>query len=273
VAAPQWPHAAVIDQSPPPGARIPASGQVELTIANWPFEAQVRQPDKPLSSLKLPPSAATSWNKFELCFVLNPMSYPNRAVAFANGSAISALISAAVLTALMAIFSATLARPLAAQDPQSKKPTDLNAGISVSEQATAKELGLPIYPGAKLHKDSSDDSAAANLGLWGGSFGFKLVALKLESGDSPEKIAAFYRKALGKYGPVLDCGNPVANKNQENDKSTKLTCGDDKPEAGVQLFKVGSKEKQHIVEIKPAASGSSFQLLYLEARGFDHESS
>jgi beta-lactam-binding protein with PASTA domain len=34
VAAPQWPHAAVIDQSPAPGARIAASSQVELTVAN-----------------------------------------------------------------------------------------------------------------------------------------------------------------------------------------------------------------------------------------------
>ena len=34
VAAPQWPHAAVIDQSPPPGSRVAASASVELTIAN-----------------------------------------------------------------------------------------------------------------------------------------------------------------------------------------------------------------------------------------------
>ena len=34
VAAPQWPHAAVIDQTPAAGARLYASTQVELTIAN-----------------------------------------------------------------------------------------------------------------------------------------------------------------------------------------------------------------------------------------------
>jgi eukaryotic-like serine/threonine-protein kinase len=34
VSAPQWPHGAVIDQTPAPGARIVASAQVELTIAN-----------------------------------------------------------------------------------------------------------------------------------------------------------------------------------------------------------------------------------------------
>jgi hypothetical protein len=34
VTAPQWPHGAVIDQSPMGGARIPASATIELTVAN-----------------------------------------------------------------------------------------------------------------------------------------------------------------------------------------------------------------------------------------------
>jgi beta-lactam-binding protein with PASTA domain len=34
VTAPQWPHGAVIDQSPPAGSRIPSSSTIELTIAN-----------------------------------------------------------------------------------------------------------------------------------------------------------------------------------------------------------------------------------------------
>jgi eukaryotic-like serine/threonine-protein kinase len=34
VAAPQWPHGAVIDQTPAGGSRLPASSTIELTIAN-----------------------------------------------------------------------------------------------------------------------------------------------------------------------------------------------------------------------------------------------
>jgi beta-lactam-binding protein with PASTA domain len=34
VAAPQWPHGTVIDQSPLAGTRLSAGGEVELTIAN-----------------------------------------------------------------------------------------------------------------------------------------------------------------------------------------------------------------------------------------------
>jgi beta-lactam-binding protein with PASTA domain len=33
VSAPQWPHGAVIDQAPTPGARVAASTIVDLTIA------------------------------------------------------------------------------------------------------------------------------------------------------------------------------------------------------------------------------------------------
>jgi len=199
------------------------------------------------------------------------MSYPNRVVAAANSSLVSAIVFAALLLG----FAVAEPRPVAAQDDQSKKSTDLNAGIKISGQATAKDVGLPMYPGAKPQKDSKDDSSAANLGLWGGAFGLKLVVLKLETADAPDKVAAFYRRALAKYGPVLDCSNVPANKQQdqaqEKNKSSNLTCGEDKPDAGGQLFKSGSKEKQHIVAIKTSAAGSDFQLVYLEARGEDNE--
>jgi beta-lactam-binding protein with PASTA domain len=34
VSAPQWPHGAVIDQTPLAGQRIPAASTIELTVAN-----------------------------------------------------------------------------------------------------------------------------------------------------------------------------------------------------------------------------------------------
>ncbi len=144
-------------------------------------------------------------------------------------------------------------------------------GLVISAQATAKEAGLPLYPGSKPHKDDKDDSSAANLGLWGSSFGFKLVVLKMESSDSPEKVAAFYQKALGKYGKVLNCTNNPPGQDEKNKKSesNEITCQDDRPDAGGMMFKAGTKEKQHIVGIKPNGTGCTFQLVYLEARSDD----
>ncbi len=145
------------------------------------------------------------------------------------------------------------------------------AGITFSKQATPKEVGLPAYPGARLRKDEKDDSASVQMGLWGGSFGFKLAVMKMESNDTPEKIAEFYKKALAKYGSVLNCSDPSqkAGAKDKAGSSNKLECEDDKPEKGELLFKAGTKEKQHIVAIQPNGQGSRFQMVYLEARGDD----
>jgi hypothetical protein len=147
------------------------------------------------------------------------------------------------------------------------KTKDTDAGLVIKSQATAKEVGLPLYPGSRPHKDSNDDSSGANLGLWGNTFGFKVVALKMESDDSPDKIAAFYQKALGKYGKVLDCANNSATTSEKDKDSDTLTCENDKPDAGGRLFKAGTKHKQHIVGIKPAGHGFEYDLVYLEVRG------
>lgn len=148
---------------------------------------------------------------------------------------------------------------------------DTDAGLIIKAEATAKEVGLPLYPGSRPHKDNKDDSSSANLGLWGNTFGFKLVVLKMESDDATEKVAAFYQKALGKYGKVLDCTNnpPGADDKDKDKESNKLTCQDDRPDPGGRMFKAGSRSKQHIVGIKPSAAGSEFQLVYLESRSDD----
>jgi hypothetical protein len=136
-------------------------------------------------------------------------------------------------------------------------------GAIASGKATAGDVGLPLYPGSKLHKDKPNDSPAARLGLWGGGSGFKLAVLKMDTGDPPERVAAFYRKALSKYGKVLDCSNPspLQSGEEKTDSSKVLTCGDDKPEKGGMLFKSGTKAKQHIVAIQPNEQGSLYQLI------------
>jgi hypothetical protein len=169
---------------------------------------------------------------------------------------------------LLVVFWA-VAVALAAQEKKSSGDKETGgAGLIVSSEATAKEVGLPIYPGARPHKDEHNDSPATQLGLWGSTFGFKLVVLKMESGDPPDKIAAFYQKALSKYGKVLNCTNAPPGKEKQKGKSeSELDCGDDKPEVRRQLFKSGTKEKQHLVSVQPNGPGSIFQLVYVEARG------
>ncbi|HYX70205.1 MAG TPA: hypothetical protein VE825_13795 [Terriglobales bacterium] len=165
--------------------------------------------------------------------------------------------------ALVLVLAAAL--PLAAQQNKGSH----SAGITASDEVSAQDLGLPLYPGSHRYKDSSDDSSAVQLGLWGKDSGFKLVVLKLESDDSADKVAAFYRKALAKYGKVLDCGDPKAPRTAEGKSSKGLTCDADEPKPGEQVFKSGSKEKQHLVGIQSSGGHTLFQLVYLEQRGVD----
>jgi hypothetical protein len=164
--------------------------------------------------------------------------------------------------------------PLGAQDKRDSGKSDSemdrnSIGFIASKEASAKDVGLPLYPGARLHKDTSDDTAAARLGLWGGNSGFKLAVLKLESDDTPEKVAAFYRKALAKYGKVLDCRDSSINVGDEarGSSSNELGCDEDQSDKGELVLKAGTKEQQHLVGIKTSKELTVFQLIYVETRG------
>ena len=161
-----------------------------------------------------------------------------------------------------AVFSSAFL-PAQAQD---------GVGVTASKKATAKDVGLPLYPGAKPHKDSDSDTDALTMGAWGGAFGFKIAVVKLESSDSPDKVASFYTKALAKYGKVLNCSDPAQAKSSKgkDDNSNILTCDDDgKSDKGELVFKAGTKDKQHVVSVKPSGSGSTFALVFVEAHGDD----
>jgi hypothetical protein len=176
-----------------------------------------------------------------------------------------------------ALFFVVLAAalPLAAQDQkdsnaqQSSSDSD-NIGFNLGKNASAKDVGLPIYPGARRHQDDANDNSALNMGFSGGSTGFKLFILKMDSTDAPEKVASFYRKALAKYGTVLDCSNASAATSSSDDKSAKkLTCEDEKPKPNEISLKAGTKDKQHTVGVEPNGTGSTFQLVYVETKGTD----
>lgn len=171
-----------------------------------------------------------------------------------------------VLSALLG-FAQNSDKPADKQD-KDKPSSGKSVGFVLSDDATAKDVGLPIYPGARRLKDSSDDSSALQMGLWGGSSGFKLVVLKLESDDSPERVAAFYRKALAHYGHVLDCGG---SKQEKSDHSNRLDCDSDHPAPGGFTFKAGTKEKQHVVGVEPKGSHTRIALVYAVTRNAESD--
>ncbi len=164
-----------------------------------------------------------------------------------------------------ALFLATL---LSLLPCTSRAQDQKGAGVTMAADADAKDIGLPLYPGARRHKDKDSDSPGVNFDLWGGGSGVKLAVLKLESDDSPEKIADYYKKKLSKYGKVLDCSHPTDNATGSSDKdddNKPLTCGSDRPDKNGLLFKSGTKSDQHLVSIEPnpVNNGSLFQLVHI----------
>ncbi|MGB7434968.1 MAG: hypothetical protein WBR26_12795 [Candidatus Acidiferrum sp.] len=148
--------------------------------------------------------------------------------------------------------------------PSALAQNEKGAGITMSGDADAKDIGLPLYPGSRRHPDNNADSPGVNFGLWGGGSGFKLAVLKMESDDSMDKVADYYKKKLAKFGKVLDCSHPSADTPADNDENSKrITCADDKPDSGGLLFKAGTKSDQHLVSITPAPKGSLYQLVHL----------
>ncbi len=187
----------------------------------------------------------------------------------ARRSAVCKWLQAVQVAAIGLLLTATLL--LSAQEKKDSGASGPGKGNSIgfiaSKEASAEEVGLPLYPGARPHKDNSDDSPAVQLGLWGGGSGFKLVVLKLESNDAPEKVATFYHKALAKYGRVWNCADSIkpAGELEKKTPPNDLDCQGDQPESGETVLKAGTKAKQHIAGIKTAGGLSIIQLVYVEA--------
>src|ERR1700722_11047993 len=91
--------------------------------------------------------------------------------------------------------------------------SDFNLDVHANSHATAKDIGLPEYPGATPYKDKDSDSSAADLSLLLNSFHLGVKAASFVTSDSPERVLEFYRKPLAKYGEVLECnhGKPVGS--------------------------------------------------------------
>jgi hypothetical protein len=156
-------------------------------------------------------------------------------------------------------------------------------GIHVSKDANARDTGLAVYPGAQEKQKSSNghDSNNANVNISSGFFGVKVVAIEFLSNDSPDKVAAFYRDQLKKYGGILEChtsnphgdaGDVDVNLGQDRGKKdSKLTCEHDSGST-IEL-KVGTKDNQHIVSISPQdkGKGTDFALVFVQTRGGDKD--
>jgi hypothetical protein len=150
-------------------------------------------------------------------------------------------------------------------------------GVHVNtDQTTAADLGLPMYPGAQAIRDD-DKHKSADVHLGFGEWELRVRAVSYATPDTREQVTAFYKKALGRYGDVITCqGNsPVGTPTVT---SEGLSCADDKESGHVKIdrgdygssaggveLKAGSKRHQHIVGFEePKDNKTRFALVALD---------
>ena len=148
-------------------------------------------------------------------------------------------------------------------------------GIHVDKNADARDTGLTVYPGAHpVEKEAEGNEKSANVNITAGIYGIKVVAVEYESADTPEKVIAYYKDQLKKFGPVLECrttyrehagGSATVHSDDSGKDSNKLTC-DSGGGNDVEL-KVGTKENQHIVAVQMSGKGTKFALVLVQVRG------
>lgn len=186
---------------------------------------------------------------------------------------LAALLIAVAALALLAACSVNVKKEKNGQDKQ----VDINTpvgGIHVKNDVDPGDVGIAIYPGARLKpKDSNGDNKSANVNISGFGYGLRVIALQYESDDSPAKVVDYYKDQLKKYGNVLVCHTSHLDVNADvkdhEQGSHELTC---EGTAGVNVeLKVGTKENQHIVAVEPEGKGSSFSLVYVRTHGQEAE--
>lgn len=157
-----------------------------------------------------------------------------------------------------------------AQDSGKDKNVDVRSPVGdlhVGQDADAQKAGLPLYPGARPQSTESDNPV--NLALSTDKFGMKLIVAKYETDDPAEKVLAFYRDKLKKYGKVLECHSTEDKSGFHHDDDSKdenepLKCEGDNS-GPVRELKVGTEDNQHIVALEDPKKGKAtpFVIVYL----------
>jgi len=139
-------------------------------------------------------------------------------------------------------------------------------GIHVNtDQTTAADLGLPVYPGAQEVKaDGEHKSADVHIGF--GEWQLRVEAVSYATSDGQEQVMAFYKKALGRYGNVITCrdnaavGTPTTTSeglgcDEGKNPKVQINEGDYTYGKGDLELKAGSLRHQHIVGFETPKDG------------------
>ena len=194
-----------------------------------------------------------------------------------------------VLVAVTAILLATTA--CVVQDKKNGGEDSVRihtpvGGLNVhTNDVRPADVGLPVYPGATLVATDSHNDKSADIDMSFGDWHLRVKVIGYVSTDPQDKVAAYYKKALQRYGDVLTCQNnkPVGTPEKT---SAGLTCTNDarynidldvntktgsakvntpRLSSGGFELRAGSPSEQHIVAFDATSGvGSKFALINVE---------
>jgi hypothetical protein len=145
--------------------------------------------------------------------------------------------------------------------------------VKTNDKADTTSIGLTAYPGAVPVKDDDGDKNSADVDLSFGDFHLGVKAAGFQTNDSTDKVMAFYRKDMARYGDVIECQHdkPVGTPTRT---AQGLSCSDNhghgqlhgnvstNSQDEIQL-RAGSEMRQHIVGIETKNGGTHIGLVML----------
>jgi hypothetical protein len=153
--------------------------------------------------------------------------------------------------------------------------------VNTNEDHDTSAIGLTQYPGAVPLKEKGDkDANSANVDMSFGDFHLGVKAATFQTPDAPDKVIAFYRKDLSRYGDVIECrgksavGTPArtaqglscddngTSVHTSEGKLSGISIGSD-ADGNVEL-RAGSEQHQHIVGLDPKDGGTKIGLVALD---------
>jgi hypothetical protein len=150
--------------------------------------------------------------------------------------------------------------------------------VKTNDADVLASIGLPGYPGARPARKHGDEDGSADVNIGFGGLQLRVKAAEYRTDDPPDKVEAFYRNGLRRYGDVIECrnnsavGSPMRTAEGltcDSEHSNRISVeGDSKHELEL---KTGSKRYQHIVAIDSTGGadggGTKFSLVLLDLPG------
>jgi hypothetical protein len=143
--------------------------------------------------------------------------------------------------------------------------------VKTNDKADTAAIGVTAYPGAVPVKENNKDSDSADINMSFGNFHLGVKAASFQTPDQQDKVLAFYRKDLARYGDVIECkgsstiGQPVRTSQglSCNEAEHNHISNSDNDSDNLEL-RAGSAQHQHIVGVEPKDGGTRIGLVALD---------